>query len=138
MEEYKPKQAVKESGIPNSTLRRYSEQFSQHLSKSASLPGRNKRYTFDDIQILIKARRLLQSGNTPAETDKLLFLEDTAPVELIVLQNIPEEFKKLADHTKKSVEELKDHQDATTAELIKRIQKLEERSLIDIILKRKK
>ena len=58
--------------IPAPTLRRYTVDFSEHLSESANLSGKDKRYTPEDTNVLKRARKLLQSGRNVAEVNELL------------------------------------------------------------------
>lgn len=58
---YKPSEASQLLNIPESTLRRLANQFSEHLSPQT---GRKRRYTERDISILSQAREMLERGLT--------------------------------------------------------------------------
>ena len=68
---YTPQQASEMLRIPGSTLRRYANQFGEHLSDHAT-QQRVRRYTEQDIAILSKARELLNEGKTPEQVNELL------------------------------------------------------------------
>jgi len=57
--------------IPPSTLRRYVNDFGDHLSAAATKP-RGRRFNEVDITTLQKARELLRQGQPVAEANKLL------------------------------------------------------------------
>jgi DNA-binding transcriptional MerR regulator len=57
--------------IPPSTLRRYVNQYSSHLSEHATKQHR-RRYTEGDIAILARARELLSEGRSPEQVNNLL------------------------------------------------------------------
>ena len=57
--------------IPPSTLRRYVNQFVEHLSKDAT-KKRSRRFTERDVAVLARARELIQQGRSPEEVTSLL------------------------------------------------------------------
>lgn len=68
---YTPDQASEMLKIPSSTLRRYANQYSSHLSEHATKQHR-RRYTEQDIAILARARELLNEGKSPDQVNNLL------------------------------------------------------------------
>lgn len=58
---HKPSEAASQIGIPESTLRRYANQFGEHLSESANRK-RSKLYTEEDLATLTTIRLLFSRG----------------------------------------------------------------------------
>jgi len=68
---YSPNQTSEMLKIPQSTLRRYAQQYADHLSEHAT-KQRNRRYTEQDIATLARARELLREGKSPEQVNNLL------------------------------------------------------------------
>jgi len=131
---YTPKQTSEMLKIPASTLRRYANQFSEHLSESAK-KSRGREYTEADIATLQRARELLRS-HSPEDTNKLLaVIDDKPPAPDSSLALIPAISSALADLTDASislraeVDTLKESQaqtDEQLADALARIANLEQ------------
>ena len=68
---YTPTQASEMLKIPTSTLRRYANQYANHLSEHAT-KQRSRRYTEQDITIIARAREMLREGKSPEQVNELL------------------------------------------------------------------
>jgi DNA-binding transcriptional MerR regulator len=72
-----PSQAAAVLSISGSTLRRWSKDYTRHLSETArGEAGRHRTYTPADIATLQHAADLLRAGHAPVEVDNLLGLAD--------------------------------------------------------------
>ena len=75
---HRPGEVAKQLQVSSNTLRLWSTNFAQHLSPSAQAAKTEKggaaqrRYTDEDIQILVRAKGLLANGNTYEEVAELL------------------------------------------------------------------
>lgn len=68
---YTSEQISEMPSIPSSTLRRYCNQFSNHLSNHAT-KQRRRRFVEADIATLGRIRELLQQGQSPQQVNNLL------------------------------------------------------------------
>jgi DNA-binding transcriptional MerR regulator len=136
---YTPSQASEMLNIPSSTLRRYANQFSSHLSEHARRE-RGRRYTEQDIALLAKARELLSEGASPDKANELLALvgDEPPPPEstLALIPSISQALSEALDTARAlriEVSELSQKQsatDSTLSELAERLAALEaERSM---------
>lgn len=86
---YNPNQTSEMLKIPTSTLRRYAQQYADHLSEHAT-KQRNRRYTEQDIATLARARELLREGKAPKQVNELLsVVSDAEPSPEQTLALIP-------------------------------------------------
>ncbi len=74
---YRPREIAAELGIAPSTLRLWSVHFASELSDSArkasaEAPWARRRYTDEDLEILLQAKSLLDQGLTYQETKRRL------------------------------------------------------------------
>ena len=131
---YTPSQASEMLNIPPSTLRRYANHFSSHLSEHARRE-RGRRYDEQDISILARARELLNEGHSPDKTNELLALvaaEQPSPEStLALIPSISQALSEALDTARAlriEVSELNERQSATDntlSELASRLAALE-------------
>lgn len=83
---FTPTQASEMLQIPQSTLRRYANQFASQLSESAN-KARGRLYTEADIALLAQARELLNNGKSLKEAAQLLTIvsEEQTPNSVLAL-----------------------------------------------------
>lgn len=117
---YDPKQVSEMLSIPPSTIRRYSRDWSDFLSKYASQGGKKRRYTDTDVLILRKIRQLTVSRRSQEEIAAAIQVVDSSPDEsaLALLPQISEAFENI--HQRQA------EHDAQIAELKQRLEQLEE------------
>ena len=141
---YTPKQTSEMLKIPSSSLRRYANQFAEHLSESARRE-RGREYTEQDIALLARARELLRS-NSPDDTNKLLAVMEDQPLEpddtLALIPSISEALTTLTDaarslrvevdtlserqtNSEAQITEARDRQSKTESELAEALARLE-------------
>lgn len=82
MPTYRPVDAAELLGVSTSTLRRWAQDFAEHLSASASPDaGSRRRFTTRDIAVLRHAKALLDARNATPAVNDLLRLEDFGDLE---------------------------------------------------------
>ena len=148
-----PAQAADMLEVSTATLRRYSRQFSEHLSESAK--AKRRRYTQDDLGMLARARDLLRQGTpveransllrtlSPDTNDRMPVAATMSHVELVaafsegreILRSISERLANLEQAQAASIET-----QAANIETIESLQErlwwLQTRSFIDRLLNR--
>jgi len=70
---YTPMQAQEQLAVSNSTLRRWCAQFENHLSEATR--GRPRRYSDDDIAVLLRVKALFGEGYGVEDVERLLAIE---------------------------------------------------------------
>jgi len=136
---YTPGQVSDMLDIPSSTLRRYAKEFSSHLSEEAQEPGRKRRYIELDLVILARARKLLNTGQSPKEVNKMLFVVEDQELEyeenssLALVPGISQAIEAInarANEIMLTINTLEDRQDRTEntqEDMLKRMEALEAR-----------
>lgn len=82
MPTYRPVDAAEVLGVSTSTLRRWAQDFGEHLSASAAPDaGSRRRFTARDIAVLRHAKALLDARNATPVVNDLLRLEDFGDME---------------------------------------------------------
>jgi len=109
-----PKFVCESLTIPASTLRRWANRFSSHLSVEEHEPGQHRTYTPDDLATFQTIQELLANGLTYAEIEKRLAIVDqpepnasTALMALPQFQQAIEEFRANNAMLKMELDELK-------------------------------
>lgn len=77
MTQYPPRHLTAMLNVSGTTIRRWSEEYSRHLSPSATTAPR--RYTDKDVAILRRVKALSDAGMRIAEIDALLDHEEPIP-----------------------------------------------------------
>jgi len=86
-----PKQICETLTIPSSTLRRWANRFSSHLSVEEHEPGKHREYTANDLSIFKTIQSHLENGLTYAEIEKrLAVVEQPEPNASTALLSLPE------------------------------------------------
>ncbi len=82
MTTYRPVETAAQLGVSTSTLRRWAQDFGEHLSASgAPDAGSRRRFTPRDIAVLRRAKALLDARNATPAVNDLLRLEDFGDIE---------------------------------------------------------
>ena len=134
-----PAQAADMLGVSTATLRRYSKQFKQHLSKYAQ--AKRRQYTQNDLATLTRAKATIRGGNTTARANVILGVIDpnelAAPpvaaamshAELVgAFQVVGEQFAIMQETQARNNEQI--------AALVARLDALQARSFVDRLLNR--
>jgi len=90
-----PKEASKSLNIPSSTLRRWSNEFSEYLSSHKE--GKHRDYTISDISTLRKIRDLRDEGMRYSDIHKKLNIIEEAPNKNFALELINDYTEALLD-----------------------------------------
>jgi DNA-binding transcriptional MerR regulator len=110
---YTPNQTSEMLKIPSSTLRRYANQYADHLSEHATQQHR-RRYTEQDIAILARAREMLNEGKSPDQVNSLLSVinaENKSPEStLALIPSISQALAEALDTARSLRVEVDDHE----------------------------
>lgn len=87
---FSPKAVSEMLHIPSSSLRRYAVEYADFLSDTASIPGRKRRYTDNDILVMRQIRKLAYERKTPNEIKDELQLIDKGTATTSALALVPE------------------------------------------------